>query len=268
MKLSVVIVNYNHKFFPKMAIEALEKINSNFEMEIIVVDNNSSDEESVSFLNQASKENRITLIKSPKNVGFGQGNNMGARIANGEYIFFHNPDVTVGEDSLQDMIDYLQKHKDIGILAPKLVYSSGKVQESCRRHRGFFDLVLNRSFLGKLPIFKKRVESYLMEDFDHNQIQDVELVAGAAMMMPKTVFKEVSGFDKRYFLFMEDFDLCQMVRKAGYRVVYFPEAVMQHYHKRLSQGSTIRLLGKKVFWLHLSSAIKYFWKWRKKNLKT
>lgn len=262
MKLSVVIVNYNHKFFPKMAIEALEKIKRNFEMEIIVVDNNSSDEESVSFLTQANNENRITLIRSPKNVGFGQGNNMGAKIADGDYLFFHNPDLTVSEYGLQSMIDYMHSHKDIGILAPKLVYSSGKVQESCRRHMSFFDLVLNRTCLGGFPFFKKRVDKYLMEDFNHDEVQDVELVAGAAIMMPRTVFNEVGCFDKRYFLFMEDFDLSQMVRKAGYRVVYYPHAVMQHYHKRLSQGSTLKLIGKKVFWLHLSSAIKYFWKWR------
>jgi len=264
MKLSVIIVNYNHKYFPRLAIEALEKSKTDFEFEIIVVDNNSSDEESMHFLEKAQKEMRITLIKSPKNIGFGQGNNMGAKVASGEYIFIHNPDVTVKEDSLQKMIDYISQNTDIGLMGPKLVYSSGKVQESCRRHMGFFDLILNRTFLGKLPIFKDRVKKYLMEDFDHNKIQDVDLVTGAAMMIPRKVFEEVKGFDKRYFLFMEDFDLSKEIRKAGYKVVYFPSVELRHYHKRLSQGSTIKLLGKKVFWLHIASAIKYFWKWRKK----
>ena len=268
MKLSVVIVNYNHKYFPRLAVEALEKAHTGFPFEIIVVDNASRDEESLMFLEKAHTDKRITLIKSPKNVGFGQGNNLGAKIAQGEYIFLHNPDVTVKEDSLKKMVEYLDHHKDIGILGPKLVYSSGKVQESCRRHMAFTDLVLNRTFLGKLPMFRKRVKHYLMEDFDHTKIQDVDLITGAAMLIPRTVFEKVGGFDPRYFLFMEDFDLCNMIRKAGYRIVYYPEAEMNHYHKRLSQGSFFKLIRKKVFWLHVASAMKYFWKWKGRKISS
>ena len=264
LKLSVIIVNYNHKYFPRLAVEALEKAKINFPMEIIVVDNNSKDEESLTFLQKAHQEKRITLIVSPKNVGMGQGNNLGAKIATGKYIFIHNPDITVKEDSLQKMVDYMEKTPDIGILHPQLVYSSGKVQESCRRHMKFSDQVLKRTPFGKLPFFKKRVDRYLMADFDHKTTQDVDLVTGAAMLLPRRVFEEVGGFDKRYFLFMEDLDLCNMVKKAGYRIVYFPETQMNHYHKRLSDGSLFKTMTKKVFWLHVSSAFKYFLKWRGK----
>lgn len=263
MKVSVIIVNYNHRYFPRMAVEALEKSKTNFPFEIIVVDNASHDPDSRAFLEHAHAQKRITLIKSARNLGFGGGNNLGAEVAQGEYLLFHNPDVTVKEDSLQKMTDYLEKHRDIGIIAPKLMYSSGQFQPSCRRNMAFTDLILKRTLLGKLPKFKNRVNSYLMEDFDHNKIQDVDLVTGAAMMIPRIVFEKVKGFDLRYFLFMEDFDLCRTVKKAGYRVVYFPEAEMHHYHKRLSQGSFYELVSKKVFWNHLASAARYFWKWRK-----
>ncbi len=262
MKLSVIIVNYNHRFFPKLAVEALEKSVVHFPFEIIVVDNNSVDQESVSFLKQAHEKKRLTLICSPQNIGFGRGNNLGATIAKGEYILFHNPDVTVEADSLQKMVDFMEKNSDIGLIGPKLMYSSGKVQDSCRRHMSFFDLVLNRTPLGRLPMYKKRLQKYLMEDFDHHKIQDVDLITGAAMMMKKVFFDEIGGFDPRYFLFMEDFDLCREVTKAGKRVVYYPEAVMHHFHKRLSQGTFVKVLTKKVFWLHVSSALKYFWKWK------
>lgn len=262
-KLSVIIVNYGHKYFPKLAVEALERTKANFPFEIIVVDNNSNDEISLSFLTKAHEDKRINLIRSPQNVGFGRGNNLGFEKVQGEYVLFHNPDITVYPDTLQKMVDYLEKHKDIGILAPKLVYPNGQIQESCRRHMSFGDLILNRTFLGKLPMFKERVQKYLMRDFDHNKVQDVDLVTGAAMLIPSEVFRKVDGFDKRYFLFMEDFDLCRMIQKAGYRIVYYPEAEMEHYHKRLSQGSIWTLMRKKVFWLHVSSAIKYFFKWKK-----
>lgn len=262
MKLSVIIVNFNHKYFPRLAIEALEKSRTGFDFEIIVVDNDSHDEESVGFLEKASNEKRITLIKSKKNKGFGQGNNLGAELATGEFIFLHNPDLTVKEDSLQKIIDFMESNPDVGVMGPKLVYSSGKVQESCRRDMGFFDLILNRTFLGKLKIFKKRVDKYLMEDFDHNRTQEVDLLTGAAMVIPRKVFQSIGGFDKRYFLFMEDFDLCKEVKKVGYKVVYHPGVELRHYHKRLSQGSTLKLIGRKVFWHHVVSALKYFWKWR------
>lgn len=244
-----------------MAVEALEKSKTNFPFEIIVVDNASHDDESRIFLEQAHAKGRITLIKSPVNLGFGKGNNLGAKVASGEYLFFHNPDLTVNEDTLQKMVDYLGQNADVGIIGPKLLYSSGKIQESCRRHMGFFDLVLNRTPLKKLPVFRKRVERYLMDDFDHDKIQDVDLITGAAVMMPRAVFEKVQGFDPRFFIFMEDFDLCRMVKKAGHRVVYFPEARANHFHKRLSQGSVFGLLRKKVFWLHVASAVKYFHKW-------
>lgn len=248
-----------------MAVEAMEKSKVDFPYEIIVVDNNSHDEESMMFLEQAHNEKRITLIKSSVNLGFGRGNNLGVEHSKGKYIFFHNPDVTVKEDSLQKMVDYMEKNPEIGILGPKLVYPSGKIQESCRRHMSWSDLVLKRTFLGRLPILHQRVQKYLMEDFDHSKIQDVDLITGAAILMPRTVYDHIGGFDKRYFLFMEDFDLCRMVHDAGYRVVYYPDAEVSHYHKRLSQGSLFQLLRKKVFWLHVSSALKYFWKWRRKQ---
>lgn len=265
VKLSVIIVNYNHKYFPRLAIEALEKSQADFKFEIIVVDNASTDIESLTFLNRASEQDRITLIKLPKNIGFGQGNHAGVQRANGEFLFFHNPDIKVEDDSLQKIVKYMDKHHEIGILGPKLLYPSGTVQESCRRNMKMFDLIFKRTFLGRMPAFKGRVQKYLMSDYDHTKVQDVDLITGAAMIMRRSVYDQVGGFDKRYFLFMEDFDLCRMVHEAGLKVVYYPEVVLEHYHKRLSQGSVLRLVSKKVFWLHVASALKYFWKWRGKT---
>jgi len=261
MDISVIIVNYNHKYFPKLAVEALEKSNFKGKFEIIIIDNNSTDPESLTFLENAAADKRITLVKNKENIGFGNANNIGGNMAKGKYIFIHNPDVMVKPNSLQLLHDYAEKHKDVGIVAPKLIYSSGVVQESCRRDMSFFDLVLKRTFLGKLPFFSGRVSKYLMQDFDHNKTQEVELVTGAAMFIPRVVWDKVGGFDKRYFLFMEDFDLCKEIRKAGYKIIYYPDCEISHYQKRLSQGPNWKLVFKKVAWLHLSSAIKYFWKW-------
>lgn len=260
VKVSVIMLNYNQKYFPRMCVEALKRTKADFEYEIIAVDNASTDD-SIKYLRKAANKGEITLIESGANLGYGQGNNLGVRHAKGKYVFIINPDIVVTPDTMQKMVDYLEKHPKVGVLGPKLVYSDGTIQDSCRRHMNFFDLVIKRSPLKKIGMFKKRLETYTMEDFDHDTTQEVDLLCGAAYMFPKKVYDEVGGFDKRYFLFMEDFDICREIAKKGHKVVYFPEVSILHNHKRLSGGSLRKLLFRKIFWIHVSSAIKYFSKW-------
>lgn len=262
VSLSVIVVNYNQKYFPKMCLEALAESETDFSYEILFVDNGSTDE-SIDFLRDRKKQGRIRLIESGKNLGYGQANNLGAKKARGEYLLIMNPDVSVHPETLRIMAKYLRANEDIGILGPKIVYHNGKVQESCRRFMTFSDLVIKRTFLKKLSPFRERLTRYIMKDIDNEKIQDVDLLVGACFMIPRAIFEELGGFDKRYFLFMEDFDLCQKAHKARYRVVYFPATTVTHYHKRLSDGSLFRVIFQKVFWYHLVSSAKYFWRWRK-----
>lgn len=262
IKVSAVMLNYNNKYFPKMCVEAFKRSEVDFEYEFIAVDNDSDDPISVGYLNKAAEEGLIDLIKSPKNLGFGGGNNLGAKQANGKYILILNPDIFVNEDSVQKMVNYMEQHPDVGILGPKLVYPDGEVQDSCRRKMTFFDLIIKRTFLRKLPLLKKRVDKYTMDDFDHTKVREVDLLVGACLLIPRKVYEEIDGFDERYFLFMEDFDLCREIHKKGHKVIYFPNTSVTHNHKRLSGGSIFKLVRRKVFWIHISSAIKYFWKWR------
>ena len=122
-KLSILIVNYNQKYFPKLCLEALKKSKTDFEYEMIFCDNN-SDDDSIKFLEGAANRGTIKLIRSKKNIGYGRANNLAAKKARGKYILILNEDVMVEENTLQKMIDYMDKHNDVGILAPKLVYLS------------------------------------------------------------------------------------------------------------------------------------------------
>lgn len=261
--VSAVMLNYNSKYFPKMCIEAFRRGKMDFEYEIIAVDNASDDPISLGYLEHAAEKGVVQLVKTEKNLGYGGGNNLGAARARGKYILILNPDIFVNEDSVQKMVDYMEKHSEVGMLGPKLVYPDGTVQDSCRRNMSFMDLVVKRTFLRWLPGFRKRVEKYTMDDFSHNEMREVDLLVGACLLIPREVYEQVGGFDKRYFLFMEDFDLCREVAKLGKKIVYFPEVEVTHNHKRLSGGNIFTLLRKKVFWIHVGSAFKYFWKWRK-----
>ncbi len=260
-KLSITIVNYNQKYFPRLCVEALKKSKSDFDFEIIFCDNNSKDE-SIDYLKKAAEKGDIILAEPGENLGYGSGNNFAAKEAKGKYILILNADITVEKDTLQKLVDYLEAHSDVGMVGPKLVYHNGEVQKSCRRHFKFIDLFIKRTFLKRIWPFKKRYEKYIMDDFNHMSTQEVDLITGAFMMMPRKIYEDIGGFDERFFLFMEDFDLCRKVQKAGHKVMYYPEARAVHYHKRLSQGRFFKLLFKKVTWLHLSSAIKYHWKWK------
>lgn len=261
-KVSAVMLNYNNKYFPKMCVEALGRSKVDFEYEVVAVDNASDDPISLGYLDKAEEEGLVRLVRSSKNLGFGGGNNLGAKEARGEYVLILNPDIFVNEDSLQKMVDYMDAHPDVGVLGPKLVYPDGQVQDSCRRNMRFMDLVIKRTFLSRMPGFKKRVAKYTMEDFDHDAVREVDLLVGACFIIPREVYEQVGGFDERYFLFMEDFDLCREIHKAGYKVIYFPKTSVTHNHKRLSGGNVFKLLTRKVFWIHIQSAFKYFWKWR------
>ncbi len=247
-----------------MCVEAIEKSVVDFEYEIIVVDNGSHDE-SIEALRAMHRANRIHLVEASKNLGYGKANNLGVQYAKGEFVIISNPDVFVQPDTMQKMLDHIVAHTDIGLLGPRLRYYNGEIQPSCRRHMTFGDLIIKRTPLKYIPAFKARLSHYLMHDFDHNQIQDVDLITGAYFFMRKSLYEQVGGFDPRYFLFMEDYDLCRKIHNAGYRVVYFPLAEAQHYHKRLSDGGLFHLVFKRVFWLHLASAFKYFWKWQKRE---
>lgn len=265
MKLSIITINFNHKHFPKLCVEALEASKTRHGFEIIFVDNVSRDPISKGFLEKAAGAGRIKLIKTSHNLGYAGGNNLGAANASGEYLLFLNPDTAVFPDAIEKMIDYMDQRRDIGILGPKLIYADGLVQDSCRRYPRLIDLIAKRTPLRRLSWFRKRVAGYVMGDFGHSVLREVDWVTGASMLISKKVFEKVGGFDERYFLFMEDLDLCRNVREKGLHVVYYPEAQINHYHQRLSGGGLSRLLTKKVFWHHVASMIKYFWKWHRKH---
>ena len=265
MKLSCIILNWNLRYLPRLCIEAIRKSKCDFPYEIIVVDNDSHDE-SLDYLEQMHKKGEITLVHSGSNLGYGKGNNLGVNYAKGEYVLILNPDVSVESDTLQKMVEYMENHKEVGVLAPQLYFFNEEIQDSCRRFMRPADIIIKRTALQRFKVLKKRVDEYLMADYDHKKTQEVDLVTGACLMLQKDVFQKVGGFDPRYFLFMEDADLCRKIWNAGLKVVYFPEARALHYRKRLSDGSILSLLSQKVFWIHLSSAAKYFWKWKGKPL--
>lgn len=262
--LSIIILNYNQKNLLKVCLRGILKVKPKLEYEIIIVDNNSkkSDQEEIKKLVSLAAD-KIKIIVNQKNLGFAAGCNLGIKKAKGDYLLILNPDIAVLGGSIEKMVNWMKSNKNIGIIGPKLLNPDRSVQKSCYHYPSWDVPILRRTILGKLKWAKKKIDEYIMADFNHQEIKSVDWILGAALLLRKEMLKKVGLFDQRFFLYFEDVDLCRRANLAGWQVVYYPLAEMFHYHQRDSARPGIFSLFSRFTRIHIASAIKYFLKWRK-----
>jgi len=249
--LSVVIVNWNTKDLLSQCIESIKSQTKRISFEIIVVDNFSSDGSSRMVENNFPD---ITLIKNRKNRGFGRANNQGLAKARVKYILFLNSDMTVNENCLDEMFDFMEKNPDIGASSCKLTFPDGSLQHSCREFPSFWTFFLMliglRYFLPNMKTFR----DYLMLDWDHSDIKEVDQIMGSFMFIRNEVLKQIGSFDERYWMYFEEVDLCLRMKKAGWKIVHYPYVSAVHFLSKSSeQWGEIRRI--KEF---QNSLLKYF----------
>ncbi len=238
-EVSAVIVTYNSRGVIAACLDSFARQTSRDDCQVVVVDNRSCDG-TADFVESACPW--VWLVRSPKNAGLSAAINAGVAASSGEFVAVINPDVRFDGDALSPLASYLRAHPDAGVVAPKLLNDDGTLQLSCRAFPGYSTVLFNRySLLTRLLPGNRRSREYLMSDFDHASIRDVDWVSGAALMFPRCVFDEIGGWDAGFFLFNEDVDFCRRVRDAGYRVVYDPEAVV--YHRiGISEAASARII--------------------------
>lgn len=259
MELSIVIVNYKTKNLTKECVKCIKRARLNLEHEIIVVDNGSRDGTAGEFKDILPD---VKVLRVPKNLGFAAGNNLGIQTAKGKNILILNPDIVIKSGEIEKMVFYLNSHPEIGILAPKLLNPDGTLQYSCFHFPKFFTPFYRRTFLGNLPFGEAELKEYLMSDWDHKEIREVDWCLGACLLVKKEDFLSMGFFDEDFFLYFEDADLCRRFHEAKKKVVYFPEASVIHFHRRESAGTgLISFIFKKTTREHIKSWIRYFRKW-------
>ncbi|MDD5290058.1 MAG: glycosyltransferase family 2 protein [Patescibacteria group bacterium] len=266
MLLSIIILNYKTANLAKHCLKNILALNLNFPYEIIVVDNNSHDK-----MEQILKERfgaelhngQIKFLPLRHNRGMGAGNNAGATIAAGQYLLILNPDVVVTENSIENLVDFLEKNEKVGIVAPKFFYPNKNYQPSRYRFPKIYIPAFVRTGLGDLKFGKEKIKKYFMEDVVLEGPHQIDWVRGAAMLIRKNNFQEIGGFDERFFMYLEDTDLCRRFWQKGFEVWYLPEAEMIHYYARTSQKNKwfLDIFTENTF-IHIISWFKYFWKWR------
>ncbi len=257
---AIVVTTWTPKDAVK-CVQALLQQTIAQDIEILVIDNHSEDDSIGTLRARYGRHPQVRLLESNRNRGYGGGNNYAAQYACGEYLLIINPDNELEPEGLERMVRIFQEDPSIGILAPKLAFPDGRVRESARAFPSLFDVCIKRTFLQY--IFPGRLRRYLQTDAPNPPLRDVDWVVGACLFFRQDFFAQLGGFDERFFLFFEDMDLCRRCRLAGKRVVYVSSIVARDRKQRLSGGGFFSLLLRKTGRIHIASALKYFWKWRR-----
>ena len=256
MDVSIVIVSYNGRDYLRRCLASIVERTRDVEYELIVVDNASRDGTPDMV---AAEFPHVTLVRRSTNGGFACGVNEGLRRARGEAFLLLNPDSEITDNVLPPMLSYLRSHPDAGILAPRLLDIDGSLQLSCRAFPGFATALFNRYSLAT-KLFRRNPLSrrYLMADFGHDRIADVDWVTGACWMLPRRAYDAIGPLDEGYFWSIEDVDCCQRAHRAGLRVVYFPEvAVVHHIGKSAAALPTSSIMARhRGMWRYYASYLR------------
>jgi GT2 family glycosyltransferase/lipopolysaccharide/colanic/teichoic acid biosynthesis glycosyltransferase len=235
--VSAIIVNYNAKDFLKPCLESLARESSQMNLEVVVIDNASSDGSEKALSHPPLP---IAFIRNTKNIGLARANNQGLRMTRGRYLLFLNPDVELLPGALSRLVRFLDGHPEAGMVGPKLLNPDRSLQYSCREFYTLPTLLLRRSFLGRIPPGRSLVQRHLMASWDHSEVREVDWLLGAFLLIRRETVETVGMMDERFFLYFEDVDWCFRMRKAGWKVYYLPEAEAIHYHYRHSARKGFR----------------------------
>ena len=218
MKLSVVILNYNVRYFLELCLKSVQEAISTIDGEIIVIDNNSNDK-SCKMVKDLFPN--VVLIENKENLGFSKGNNQGVSLAKGEYICILNPDTVLAEDTFIKLLDFAESKENLGSIGCKLIDGSGQFLPESKRNIPSPLISINKIFGNPYK--------YYANNLNENEIGKVDVLVGAFMLMKQEVYNLVKGFDEDYFMYGEDIDLSYKILQAGFQNYYYGDATVIHY---------------------------------------
>ncbi|WP_430409635.1 glycosyltransferase family 2 protein [Kordia sp.] len=218
MQLSVIILNYNVRYFLEACLRSVQSAIAEIDAEIIVIDNNSPDNSCDMMRNTFPT---IQLIANTENVGFAKANNQGVKVAKGEYVCILNPDTIVAEDTFTQILQFAKSKENVGSIGCKLVDGSGTFLPESKRN-------IPTPMVSVKKIFGSKNAGYY-SDLNENETGKIDILVGAFMLMKKSVYQTVNGFDEDYFMYGEDIDLSYKIKKAGFQNYYYGKTSVIHY---------------------------------------
>ncbi len=235
VELSIIIVNWNGGELLRRCVESVVVAPPSVEYEIVVVDNASGDD-SIEVLRAGRRASsleasgRLRIVENEENKGFGRANNQAFALTDAPLLFLLNPDTEVTEGSIDRLIETLRAGARTGATGPRLVNTDGSLQVSVWRNPpAAWDMLLSGLRLHKLLPRRVRGELLLAEHWSHDRRRAVGMLSGAAILVRREVIEEVGGFDERFHMYGEDNEWCLRIVRAGWSLVFEPEAVIMHH---------------------------------------
>jgi len=240
MQLSVVIVNYNVKYFLEQALHSVRRACIGLQVEVFVVDNHSFDG-SCDMVRSLFPE--VKLIENKENVGFAKANNQAIRQSSGKYVLLLNPDTVIEEDCFNKLLHFMDQTADAGAVGVKMIDGSGKFLPESKRGLPTPEVAFYKiSGLAALFSKSKKFGKYHLGFLSKDEIHEVDVLAGAFMMIRHDVLKRVGLLDEDYFMYGEDIDLSYCINKAGYKNYYFPETTIIHYKGESTKKTSVNFV--------------------------
>jgi GT2 family glycosyltransferase len=243
--LSIIIVNYNSSDLLEQCLDSIYKHIKDIEFEVFVVDNASTDN-SVEMVR--TKFPAVKLIISKKNLYLTGGRNLALKKAQGKYVHNIAPDILYINNAPKKMIEFMEKHPEVGVLGPQVLNSDGSIQESGAKFMNILDglwnfLMLDGVFGLNNPI-RKRWHYY---PWDRNTLKEVDVVTGCCLMFRRELLEKIGYWDENLLIYAEEDDWCKRVKSLGYKVVYYPEAKVIHHHAKGGTQALGRNISEKIY---------------------
>ena len=267
MTLSIIIVNYKNLELLKLCLKSIQEHLSgeNLDYETLVVDSEAQLETEPVLLENFPD---IRYFPFQKNIGYAGGVNCGIKNSSGKYLLILNPDIIITAGAIPKMLAHLKQNPEIGMLGPRLLGFNGKIQNSRFSFYRPSTIIYRRTFLGKSFFGRKELSRFNLDNNQPTEPIYPDWIMGSAILTSRQAVEKVGPMDERFFLYFEDVDWAWRFWENGFKVQYFPEATMLHYHQRSSRVGFDFFdffLRREARW-HISSALKYFfkhgWKYR------
>ena len=212
---------------PGVVDDAEQAANAGLNIELIIVDNGSTDD-TISMLQ--AEFPAVKLIQNSQNEGFAKPSNQALRLSQGQYLLVLNPDTIVLPGALNKLVQYMMEHPEVGICGPKVLNRDGTLQKACKRGVSRPWAAFSY-FTGLSSLFphSKLFGGYLLNYLDEDQVHEVDGISGSCMLIRRQVIQQIGYFDERFFAYQEDADFCFQAQKAGWKVIYLPTAQVIHF---------------------------------------
>ena len=236
VRLSIIIVTYNAGRLLKECIDSIYKESITTPFDVWVVDNNSQDD-SIAMIKECFS--KVNLIENGTNIGFAKANNMALSRSKADYFLLLNPDTVVHDNAIEKVVKFVDRSPEVGIVGCRVLNEDGTLQLACRRsiptpHVAFFRL----SGLSRLFPNSKVMAKYNLTYLNPNEANEIDAVSGAFLMIRREVVDSIGKLDERFFMYGEDMDLCLRTKKAGWKVMYYPDAKIIHYKGECSRSNS------------------------------